>query len=61
VCTERIIEGDTEDTFITDRVEMMIRESKKQPYYTRLEALAHIGSHFRHVDVFFISSHGGFP
>src|SRR5688572_11700484 len=44
---ERVIEGDTEDTFITDRVEMMLRESKKHPYYTREEALAHIGAHFR--------------
>lgn len=44
---ERVIEADTDNTFITDRVEMMLRESKKHSYYTRDEALAYIGSHFR--------------
>eukprot|EP01128_Nolandella_sp_AFSM9_P002490 TRINITY_DN12860_c0_g1_i1.p1 TRINITY_DN12860_c0_g1~~TRINITY_DN12860_c0_g1_i1.p1 ORF type:complete len:1162 (-),score=271.11 TRINITY_DN12860_c0_g1_i1:50-3343(-) len=44
---EKITEGDYTDTFMTDRVEMMLRESKKESYYTKEEALSYIGSHFR--------------
>jgi DNA-directed RNA polymerase I subunit RPA2 len=45
---ERIVQGDVENTFLTDRVENMLLESRKMPYYTKKQCLEFIGSRFRY-------------
>jgi DNA-directed RNA polymerase I subunit RPA2 len=44
---ERIVQQDVDNTFITDRVESMLRESHKEGIYSREQCLAFIGSRFR--------------
>eukprot|EP01130_Rhizamoeba_saxonica_P001964 TRINITY_DN11786_c0_g1_i1.p1 TRINITY_DN11786_c0_g1~~TRINITY_DN11786_c0_g1_i1.p1 ORF type:complete len:1120 (+),score=253.33 TRINITY_DN11786_c0_g1_i1:43-3402(+) len=46
---EKLVQGDRDNTYLTDRVECMIRESKKHPYYHQDECLAYLGSIFRPV------------
>lgn len=42
-----IVQGDYENTFVTDRVELMLRGFKRYSLYTREQCLAFIGSKFR--------------
>lgn len=43
---EGILQGDHEDTFVSGRVEMMLREFKKHRLYTRTQCLEYLGSRF---------------
>lgn len=44
---ERLTRCDTKDTFISDRVEFMLRELKRFSVFTREQSLAYLGSRFR--------------
>jgi DNA-directed RNA polymerase I subunit RPA2 len=46
---EKILQGDTENTFVSDRIEAMLREwaTHTPPCDTRAQCLAYIGSRFR--------------
>jgi|UPI00043EBA79 DNA-directed RNA polymerase I subunit RPA2 len=46
---ERVLRGDHENTYLSARVELILREAKKFSLYSRDEALAYLGKHFRHV------------
>ncbi len=43
---EGILQGDHEDTFVSGRVEMMLREFKKHCLFTRTQCLEYLGSRF---------------
>ncbi|KAG2786660.1 putative DNA-directed RNA polymerase I subunit [Phytophthora cactorum] len=44
---ERVLRGDHENTYLSARVELILREAKKFSLYSRDEALAYLGKHFR--------------
>ena len=44
---DRVIRGDTKNTYLCARIELILRESKKFGVHTRDEALAYLGKHFR--------------
>ena len=44
---QSIVQADTSNTFLTDRIEMMLRAFKHYTLYTRQQCLAFIGSKFR--------------
>uniref|UniRef100_K3WI27 DNA-directed RNA polymerase subunit beta n=1 Tax=Globisporangium ultimum (strain ATCC 200006 / CBS 805.95 / DAOM BR144) TaxID=431595 RepID=K3WI27_GLOUD len=46
---ERVLRGDHDNTYLSARVELILREAKKFSLYSREEALAYLGKHFRHV------------
>ncbi|GLD94016.1 hypothetical protein PINS_up002627 [Pythium insidiosum] len=46
---ERVLRGEHENTYLSARVELILREAKKFSIYSRDEALAYLGKHFRHV------------
>ena len=43
---EGILQGDHEDTFVSGRVEMMLREFKKHALFTKQQCLEYLGSRF---------------
>ncbi|KAF2076943.1 hypothetical protein CYY_001781 [Polysphondylium violaceum] len=45
---EHLVQGDNENTFLTDRVELSLREQKVNNINTQEEVLDYIGSRFRH-------------
>lgn len=45
---ERVLRGDHDNTYLSARVELILREAKKFALYSRDEALAYLGKHFRH-------------
>lgn len=44
---ERVLRGDHENTYLSARVELILREAKNFSLYSRDEALAYLGKHFR--------------
>lgn len=46
---ERVMRGDHKNTYLSARMELILRESKRFQVYTREEALVYLGSHFRSV------------
>lgn len=44
---ERVLRGDHENTYLSARVELILREANKFAVYSRDEALAYLGKHFR--------------
>ena len=46
---ERLMCGDTENTFLSARVEMILRGSQKFNVYSPDDARAYLGNHFRNV------------
>ncbi|EQC34809.1 hypothetical protein SDRG_07614 [Saprolegnia diclina VS20] len=46
---DRVVRGDTENTYLSARMELILRESKRFSVYSRDEALAYLGKHFRSV------------
>ncbi|KAF0691980.1 Aste57867_16886 [Aphanomyces stellatus] len=46
---DRVVRGDVENTYLAARMELILRESKRFNVYSREEALAYLGKHFRHV------------
>ncbi|RKP34163.1 hypothetical protein BJ085DRAFT_17078 [Dimargaris cristalligena] len=42
-----IVQGDFDNTFLTDRVELLLRSSKRLGLRTRLQYLQYLGAHFR--------------
>ncbi|OQR94074.1 DNA-directed RNA polymerase I subunit RPA2 [Thraustotheca clavata] len=46
---DRVVRGDTENTYLSARMELILRESKRFSVYSRDEALAYLGKHFRAV------------
>ncbi|RLN67078.1 hypothetical protein BBJ29_004998 [Phytophthora kernoviae] len=45
---ERVLRGDHENTYLSARVELILREAKKFSLYSRDEALSYLGKHFRY-------------
>ncbi|EGG16401.1 RNA polymerase I [Cavenderia fasciculata] len=45
---QHVVQGDTENTFLTDRIELMLREQRIDHVNTQAEALDYLGSRFRH-------------
>lgn len=43
----KIIQDDFENTFLSDRIEMLLRETKKLNLYTKEQCLSYIGNKFR--------------
>lgn len=46
---ERLLRGEHDNTYLTARIELVLRESKKNGIHTREEALSYLGKHFRAV------------
>ncbi|DAZ96894.1 TPA: hypothetical protein N0F65_008855 [Lagenidium giganteum] len=46
---ERVLRGEHDNTYLSARVELILREAKKFSIYSREEALAYLGKHFRQV------------
>ncbi|ETV99767.1 hypothetical protein H310_07819 [Aphanomyces invadans] len=46
---DRVVRGDVDNTYLAARMELILRESKRFAVYSRDEALAYLGKHFRHV------------
>eukprot|EP00742_Colponemidia_sp_Colp-10_P010597 GILJ01011653.1.p1 GENE.GILJ01011653.1~~GILJ01011653.1.p1 ORF type:complete len:1142 (+),score=150.84 GILJ01011653.1:411-3428(+) len=44
---DRIVQGDTQNTFVTDRVEMMLNDANKFGVYTKEQCQAFVGAKFR--------------
>jgi DNA-directed RNA polymerase I subunit RPA2 len=45
---DRIVQGDNSNTFLTTRLELLLRDAKQYGIYTKTEGCAYLGSHFRH-------------
>jgi DNA-directed RNA polymerase I subunit RPA2 len=41
------VQGDTDNTFMTTRLELLLRDAKQYSIFSRAECLAFLGSHFR--------------
>lgn len=43
----RVLQGDTENTFVSTRLELLLRDAKKHSLPHQAQCLAYLGSHFR--------------
>jgi DNA-directed RNA polymerase I subunit RPA2 len=46
---EKLTQGDEENTFVTDRVELLLREAKQYGVFSKAQSLAFLGARFRHI------------